>query len=78
MAMNNVVAPRGPRRRRRLVKVTPKRVLITVFFLGLALVVAGSIIHSLPLYIIGGLIACAAFGLACICTDPNEFGRNRP
>jgi hypothetical protein len=57
------------------VTITPKRVLIAVFFLGLALVVVAAIVSSTPLYIIGGLIACAAFGVACICTDHNELGR---
>jgi MFS superfamily sulfate permease-like transporter len=57
------------------VKLTPKRALIAVLILGLALVVVAAIVSSTPLYVTGGLIACAAFGLACICSDHNEFGR---
>jgi hypothetical protein len=48
---------------------TPRRVLIAFYFAGIALVILGSVLSSVLIFLIGAFTAIGMFGLACIATD---------
>jgi hypothetical protein len=48
---------------------TPRKVLIAFYFAGIALVILGSVLSSVLIFLIGAFTAIGMFGLACIATD---------
>jgi hypothetical protein len=54
---------------------TARRVLIVFYFAGIALVILGSVLSSVLIFLIGAFTAIGMFGLACVATDRNHFER---
>ncbi|MEO7018371.1 MAG: hypothetical protein ABI067_17825 [Leifsonia sp.] len=48
---------------------TARNILIAFYFAGIALVLAGAVLSSVPIFLIGAFTAIGMFGLACIATD---------
>jgi hypothetical protein len=48
---------------------TARRVLIVFYFAGIALVILGSVLSSVLIFLIGAGTAIGMFGLACIAAD---------
>lgn len=59
---------------------TPRRVLIVFYFAGIALVILGSVLSSVLIFLIGFATAVGMFAAACTATDHNHSfakGKNK-
>lgn len=54
---------------------TARRAVIAAYWAGIALIVLGSLLSSVLIFLIGAATAIGMFAAACIATDHNNFGR---